>query len=48
MGDMVVVKADKKRKHGTNRYLDSMRITQAYDNGTVNLIKVADKDGVVS
>jgi len=45
VGDVVVVKAGKGRKHGSNPYLDPMRITQVYDNGTVKLIKVADNNG---
>jgi len=45
VGDVVVVKAGKGRKHGSNPYLDPMRITQAYDNGTVKLVKVADNNG---
>jgi len=43
VGNVVVVKAGKGRKHGSN--LDPMRITQAYDNGTVKLVKVADNNG---
>jgi len=49
VGDVVVVKAGKGRKHGSNPYLDPMRITQVYDNSTVKLVKVADnKGGAVS
>jgi len=44
-GDVVVVKAGKGRKHGSNPHLDHMRITQACDNGTVKLAKVADNNG---
>jgi len=44
-GDVVVVKAGKGHKHGSNPYLDPMRITQVYDNGTVKLVKVADNNG---
>jgi len=47
-GDVVVVKAGVKRKHGTRPYLGPMRITQAYDNGTVKLKKVADNGRAVS
>jgi len=45
VGDVVVVKAGKGRKHGSNPYLDPMRITQVYDKGTVKLVKVADNNG---
>ena len=45
VGDVVVVKAGVKRKHGSNPYLDPMRITQVNDNGTVKLVKVADNNG---
>jgi len=45
VGDVVGVKAGKGRKHGSNPYLDPMRITQACDNGTVKLVKVADNNG---
>ena len=45
VGDVVVVKAGKGRKHGSNPYLGPMRITQVYDNGTVKLVKVADNNG---
>jgi len=45
VGDVAVVKAGKGHKHGSNPYLDPMRITQAYDNGTVKLVKVTDKNG---
>jgi hypothetical protein len=48
VGDVVVVKAGVKRKHGTPPYLGPMRITQVYDNGTVKLTKVADNGGAVS
>jgi len=48
VGDVVVVKAGVKRKHGTHPYLGPMRITQVYDNGTVKLTKVADNGGAVS
>jgi len=37
-----------KRKHGTHPYLGPMRITQAHDNGTVKLTKVANNGGAVS
>jgi len=48
-GDVVAVKAGKGRKHGSNPHLDPMRITQAHDNGTVKLVKVADNNiGAVS
>jgi len=48
-GDVVVVKAGNGRKHGSNPHLDPMRITQAYNNGTVKLVKVADHNrGAVS
>jgi len=42
---VVAVKAGKKRKHGSNPHLGPMRITQAFDNGTVKLIKVAENNG---
>jgi len=45
VGDVVAIKAGKGRKHGSNPYLDPMRITQVYDNGTVKLVKVADNNG---
>jgi len=45
VGDVVVVKAGKGRKHGSNPYLEPMRITQAHDNGTVKLVKVTDNNG---
>jgi len=48
VGDVAAVKADKKRKHGSNPHLDPMRITQVYDNGTVKLVKVANNGGTVS
>jgi len=44
-GDVVVVKAGKGRKDGSNPHLDPMRITQACDNGTVKLVKVTNNDG---
>jgi len=47
VGNVVVVKAGKGRKHGSNPYLDPMGITQVYDNGTVKLVKVADNNGRV-
>jgi len=43
-GDVVAVKADKGRKHGSNPCLDPMRIAQACDNGAVKLVKVADNN----
>jgi len=45
VGNVVVVKAGTGRKHGSNPYLDPMRITQVHDNGTVKLVKVADNNG---
>jgi len=48
VGDVVVVKAGVKRKHGTHPCFGPMRITQVYDNGTVKLTKVADNGGAVS
>jgi len=48
IGDVVVVKAGVKRKHGTHPYLGPMRITQVYDNGAVKLEKVANNGGAVS
>jgi len=44
-GDVAAVKAGAGRKHGSNPHLNSMRITQANDNGTVKLVKVADNNG---
>jgi len=44
-GDVVVVKAGAGCKHGSNPYLDPMRITQVNDNGTIKLVKVADNNG---
>jgi len=38
VGDVVVVKAGVKPKHGTHPYLGPMRITQVYDNGTVKAV----------
>jgi len=48
VGDVVVVKAATGRKHGSNPYLDPMRIIQVNDNGTVKLVKVANNGGAVS
>ena len=48
VGDIAAVKAGAKCKHGSNPYLDPMRITQVHDNGAVKLIKVADNGGAVS
>jgi len=48
VGDVVVVKAGAGRKHGSNPYLDPMKITQVNDNGTVKLVKVANDGGAVS
>jgi len=48
VGDAVAVKAGVKRKHGTPPHLGPMRITQACNNGTVKLTKVADNGGAVS
>ena len=48
VGDTVVVKTGVQRKHGENPYLDPMRITHVYDNGTVRLVKVANNGGAVS
>jgi len=48
VGDVAVVKAGVKCKHGTHPYLGPMRITQAYNNCTVKLEKVADTGGAVS
>jgi len=45
IGDVVVVKADAGRKHGSNPYLNPIRITQVNDNGTVKLVKVANNNG---
>jgi len=47
VGDLVAVKAGKKRKHGSNPCLGPMRITQVCDNGTVKLVKVAENNGGV-
>jgi len=48
-GDVVAVKAGKGRKHASNPHLDSMRIAQVHDNGTVKLAKVVDNNsGAVS
>ena len=46
--DMVVVKAGAGRKHGSDPYLDPMRITQVNDNGTVKFVKVPNNGGAVS
>jgi len=48
VGDVVVVKASVTSKHGTQPYLGPIRITQAYDNDTVKLTKVADNGRAVS
>jgi len=48
VGDVAEAKAGVKRKHGTQPHLGPMRITQAYDNDTVKLVKVADNGGAVS
>jgi len=48
VGDIVVVKAGVKRKHGTQPCLGLMRITQVYNNGAVKLEKVTDNGGAVS
>jgi len=45
VGDVVVVKAGAGCKHGSNPYLNPMRITQVNDNSTVKLVKVADNNG---
>jgi len=45
VGNVVVVKAGAGRKHGSNPYLNPMRITQVNDNGTVKLVKVTDNNG---
>jgi len=45
VGDVVVVKAGAGCKHGSNPYLNPMRITQVNHNGTVKLVKVADNNG---
>jgi len=45
VGDVAAVKAGLKRKHGTHPCLGPTRITQACDNGTVKLTKVADNGG---
>jgi len=45
VGNVVVVKAGAGRKHGSNPYLNPMRITQVNDNGTVKLVKVANNNG---
>jgi len=45
VGNVVVVRAGAGRKHGSNPYLNPMRITQVNDNGTVKLVKVADNNG---
>jgi len=43
--DAAAVKAGKGHKHSSNPCVDPMRITQACDNGTVKLVKVADNNG---
>jgi len=48
VGNVAVVKAGARRKYGSNPYLDPMRITQANDNNTVKLLKVANNGGAVS
>jgi len=48
VGDVTVVKAGAGRRHGSNPYLDPMRVTQVNDNGTVKLVKVANNGGAVS
>jgi len=48
VGGVAVVKAGAGCNHGSNPYLDPMRITQVNDNGTVKLIKVANNGGTVS
>jgi len=48
VGDVAVVKAGAKCKHGSNPYLDPMRITQVNDNRTVKLVKIANNGGAVS
>jgi len=45
VGNVVVVKAGAGRKHGSNPYLNPMRITQVNDNSTVKLVKVANNNG---
>jgi len=44
-GDVAVVEAGKGRKHGSNPCLGPMRIAQAFDNGAVKLVKVAENNG---
>jgi len=46
-GNVSAVKAGTGCKHGSNPHLDPMRITQACDNATVKLVKVADDNGGV-
>jgi len=45
VGDIVTVNTNKQRKHGHDPNLGPCRITQAFDNGAVQLVKVADDDG---
>jgi len=45
VGDVAVVKAGTGHKHGSNPHLNPMRITQANDNSTVKLVKVANNNG---
>ena len=44
VGDRVMVKADKQRKHGHDQYLGPYTVTQVNDNGTVKLVKVAENN----
>ena len=44
VGDRVMVKADKQRKHGHDKYLGPYAVTQVNDNGTVKLVKVAENN----
>jgi len=45
VGDVVTVDTGKQRKHGHDPNLGPCRTTQAHDNGTVQLINVADDNG---
>jgi len=48
VGNVAAVKAGTGCKHGSDPHLDPLRITQANDNGTVKLVKVANNGRAVS
>ena len=47
VGDRVMIKEARSRKHGSDRYSGPHTVTAVYDNGTVQLSKVANNGGAV-